>query len=57
MQMAGGHGFYPTGVAGVAMIDLGRHLVAREPHLRGVDHHDMVATVHVRGEGALVLAP
>src|SRR6266480_5280198 len=44
-------------VAGVPVPDLGAELVAGEPHLRGVDHHDEVTLVTVGGEGGLVLAP
>src|SRR6202022_2590589 len=50
-------GLEAPGVPGVAVPDLGAELVAGEPDLRGVDDHDEVALVAVRGEGGLVLAP
>jgi hypothetical protein len=43
-------------IAGVVVIDLLVALAAGEHHLLGVDDDDVVAIVHVRGEGGLVLA-
>src|SRR5439155_1243083 len=34
-----------------------RGVASREPHLRGVHHHDTIAAVQVRRERRLVLAP
>ena len=43
-------------VAGVLVVELSLELPARDLHLRGVDHDDVVAGIHVRGERRLVLA-
>ena len=45
-----------AGIAGVAIIDLLLALAAGQHHLVGVDDDDVVAVVHVRGEGRLMLA-
>ena len=46
----------PTGVAGVPVVGLGIALVAGQADLLGVDDHDVIAAIHVRGVGRLVLA-
>src|SRR5882757_980441 len=45
-----------AGVAGVPVEDAGCRLVAGQPHLLGVDDDDVVATIHMRRVGRLVLA-
>jgi len=46
----------PAGIAGMPIEDAGGALVAGQLHLFGIDHHDMVAAIHVRRIGWLVLA-
>src|SRR5262245_59853564 len=43
-------------VAGVLSVDFLIFLAARELHLRGVDHDNVIAAVEERGIGCLVLA-
>jgi hypothetical protein len=43
-------------VAGMPVEDAGRRFVAGQPHLLGVDDDDVVAAIHMRRVGRLVLA-
>src|SRR6266508_2404486 len=43
-------------IAGVPAVQLVGHLPARQVHLLGIDHHDVVADVQIRRERHLVLA-
>src|SRR5208337_1045082 len=45
-----------AGMVRMAVIDLVLHLVAGEDDLLRIDDDDMVAVVHMRGEGGLMLA-
>src|SRR5690606_34578139 len=45
-----------AGITGVPVELLLLELLARDTHLGGVDDADMVAGIHMRGEGRLVLA-
>ena len=55
-DLVGGDLFQATDIAGVLVIDLVLQLAAGEAHLAGVDHHDMVAAIDVRGVARLMLA-
>ena len=47
---------YAAGIGAVTVVDLAFRLVARDAKLSDIDHHDIVAGVHVRGKLRLVLA-
>ena len=55
-DLALGTALDPARVTGVPVEDVGVALVAGQLHLLGIDHDDMVAAIHVRGVGRLVLA-
>ena len=55
-QLLQADGLEVADVPGVVVVHLVLHLVAGDPDLLRIDHDDVVAGVHVRGEDRLVLA-
>ena len=55
-HLVGCHGLDPAGIAGVLVIGLLLQLVAGQADLVGIDDHDMVTAIDMRGEARLMLA-
>src|SRR3546814_11048483 len=55
-HLGSGHALDTASITGVLVVNLVLQLLARELHLVGVDHDDIVTAIHMRGEARLMLA-